>query len=108
MKRGKRGSAKRIIHSWPQGRALLERWRRNCSRVQVELKRPRAIDVVPIDFLRGEPVERQGPAKRKFPGRLIYYTNADVTIRRPSGAILVVDNYEIAALSDAKARLEPR
>jgi len=107
MKRAKGGSAKRIIRSWAQGRALLERWRRNCSRVRVELKQPRAISVVSTDFLRGEPAERAGPARRKFEGRLIYYTNADVTIRRPSGAILVVDNYEIAALSDAKSRLEP-
>ncbi len=91
-----------------QGRPLLERWRRNCSRIQVELKRPRAIDVVPIDFLRGEPAEHAGPARRKFEGRLIYYTSADVTIRRPSGAILVADHYEIAALSDGKTRLEPR
>ncbi len=66
------------------------------------------IDVVPIDFLRGEPVEDEGRVKRKFRGRLIYYTSADVTIRRPSGAILVIDNYELAALSDDKFRLEPR
>ena len=62
----------------------------------------------PIDFLRAEPVKDEGPAKRKFRGRLIYYTSADVTIRRPSGAILVIDNYELAALSDNKSRLEPR
>ncbi len=30
----------------------------------------------------------------------------DVTIRRPSGAILIIDNYEIAAISDSKTRLE--
>jgi hypothetical protein len=29
-------------------------------------------------------------------------------IRRPSVAILLVDNYEIVAISDGKARLEPR
>jgi hypothetical protein len=75
--------------------------------VSVELKRPRAIDIVPIDFLRGEPAGRDGPGKQKFRGRLIYYTSADVTIRRPSGAILVIDNYEIAALYDGKTRLEP-
>ncbi len=86
----------------------MERWRRDGSSVRVELKRPRVIDVVPIDFLRGEPVKRQGPGKRMFAGRLIYFTTADVTIRRPSGAILVIDNYEIAALADRKARFEPR
>ncbi len=30
-----------------------------------------------------------------------------MTIRRPSGAILVIDNYEIVALSDRKTRFEP-
>ncbi len=105
-KRAKR--ARKIIRSWAQGRALLERWRRNCANVQVELKLPRVTDVVPIDFLRGEPVEDQSPAKRKFRGRLIYHTSADVTIRRPSGAILVIDNYELAALSDNQSRLEFR
>ena len=73
----------------------------------MELKRPRAIDIVPIDFLRGEPVERQGTPKQKFRGHLIYFTSADVTLRRPSGAVLVIDSYEIAALSDATSRLEP-
>lgn len=108
MKRAKAKPARKIIRSWAQRRSLLERWRKNCSPVQVELKQPRAIDVVPIDFLRGEPVKRQGAVRRKFQGRLIYFTNADVTIRRPSGAILVIDNYEIACLSDARSRLEPR
>jgi len=107
MKRAKRKLSRRIIRSWKQGRALLEHWRRDCANVSVELKRPRAIDVVPIDFLRGEPTGREGPARLKFRGQLIYHTGADVTIRRPSGAILVIDIYEIAALSDGKTRLEP-
>ncbi len=107
MKRAKTRLPRRIIRSWKQGRALLERWRRDCANVSVELKRPRSIDVVPIDFLRGEPAGREGPARLKFCGRLIYHTGADVTIRRPSGAILVIDIYEIAALSDGKTRLEP-
>ncbi len=107
MKRAKPKRAAKTIRSWAQARALLERWRRNLTNVNVELKRPRAIDAVPIDFLRGEPAGRAGPAKHKFRGRLIYFTAADVTIRRPSGAILVVDHYEIAALSDGKARLAP-
>ncbi len=76
--------------------------------MQVELKRPRAIDVVPIDFLRGEPAEQPGQAQQKFRGQLIYFTAADVTIRRPSGAILVIDNYEITALSAGNSRIEPR
>ena len=107
MKRAKTRLSPRIIGSWRQGRALLERWRRDTANVSVELKRPRAIDVVPIDFLRGEPARREARTRLKFRGRLIYHTGADVTIRRPSGAILVIDIYEIAALSDGKMRLEP-
>lgn len=91
------------------GRGLLERWRRSRANVTVELTRPRVIDVVPIDFLRGEPSQpatAQEPT-RKFRARLIYFTADDVTFRRPSGAILVVDNYEITSLSDGKHRFEP-
>ena len=87
---------------------MLAHWRKNLAIVQVELKRPRVIDVVPIDFGAGEPVERQGKPSQKFQGRLIYFTSADVTIRRPSSAILVIDNYEIVAISDGKTRFEPR
>ena len=107
MKRARRKKARKVIRSWTRGRTLLERWRRNLTNVQVELKRPRVIDVVPIDFLRGEPVERQGTPKQKFRGRVIYFTSADVTLRRPSGAVLVIDNYEITALSDGSAQIEP-
>ena len=73
-----------------------------------KLKRPRVIDVVPIDFVSGEPVEHEGKPTQKFRGHLVYHTNADVTIRRPSGAILIIDNYEIASISNGKTRLEPR
>ncbi len=86
---------------------MLERWRKNLANVQVELKQPRAIDVVPIDFIGGESVEREGKPRKRFQGQLIYFTSADVTFRRPSGAILVVDNYEIVAVSDRKTRFEP-
>jgi hypothetical protein len=33
---------------------------------------------------------------------VVYFTNADVTVRRPYGAILVIYNYEITAMSDRK------
>ncbi len=108
MKDSTRGRRQRTIQSWKQARALLERWRKNLANVQVELKQPRVIDVAPIDFVSGEPVERQGTPTRKFHGQLIYFTNADVTIRRPSGAILVVDRYEVVAISDGKTRFQPR
>ena len=76
--------------------------------VQVELKRPRVIDATSIDFVSGEPVERAGTPGKRFRGQLIYFTSADVTIRRPSGANLVIDIYEIVALSDGKIRVEPQ
>lgn len=101
--------AKRIVHTWKQAQVLLERWRKNLTDVQVELKQPRVIDVMPIDFMSGEPVERKGTPTKRLRGQLIYFTNADVMIRRrPSGAILVADNYEIVVISDGKTRLEPR
>lgn len=107
MKAHKRPRAK-TIRTWKQARAVFEKWRKACASVKVELKRPRVIDVVPIDFLRGEPIEGTATqGTRSFRGRLIFHTRADVTIRRPSGAILFIDNYEIAAISDAKTRFEP-
>ncbi|MBI3662781.1 MAG: hypothetical protein HY234_07000 [Acidobacteria bacterium] len=107
MKAHKRSPVK-TIRSWKQARAVFEKWRKACAGVKVELKRPRVIDAVPIDFIRGEPVEgTAAQGTRTFRGRLIFYTNADVTIRRPSGAILFIDNYEIAAISDGKTHFEP-
>ena len=66
------------------------------------------IDAVPIDFASGELIEREGKPTTAFQGQLIYFTNADLTIRRPSGAFLVIDCYEVVAVSDGKMRLEPR
>ncbi len=43
---------------------------------------------------------------RRFRGQVIYITSADVTLRRPSGAILVIDNYEIACMSDGNTRFD--
>jgi hypothetical protein len=107
MKSPKRPRVK-TIHSWKQARGLFEKWRKSCASVKVELRRPRVIDAVPIDFLRGEPAEGTATqGTRVFRGQLIYHTAADVTIRRPSGAILIIDNYEIAALSDSRSRFEP-
>lgn len=107
MKRARRKAPQRVIRTWRQAKNLLEGWRRECANLRVELRRPRAIDAVPIDFLGGEPVAPAGEGTRRFHGRLIYFTGADLTIRRPSGAILVIDHYEIAALSDGKRRIEP-
>jgi hypothetical protein len=74
--------AKRIVHTWKQAQVLLERWRKNLTDVQVELKQPRVIDVTPIDFVSGEPVECKGThTTKRLRGQLIYFTNADVMIR---------------------------
>ncbi len=105
--RGSGRRAKKTIRSWKQAKALLDQWRRDLANVNLELKRPRVIDVVPIDFVSGEPVEREGTPTNRFRGQVVYFTNADVAVRRPSGAILVIDNYEIIAMSDGKKRFEP-
>ena len=60
-----------------------------------------------FDFVSGEPLEREGKPTKRFRGQLIYFTNADLTIRRPSEAILVIDRYEVVAISEGKARFEP-
>jgi hypothetical protein len=105
--RGSVRRAKKTIRGRKQARLLLERWRRELVNINVELKRPRVIDVVPIDFVSGEPVEREGTLTNRFRGQVVYFTNADVTVRRSSGAILVIDNYEITAMSAGNKRFEP-
>jgi len=97
----------RTIHGWKKARPALEAWRKKLASVQVVLKQPRAIDIVPVDFISGEPVVREGQAKKKFRGQLIYFTADDATLRRPSGALLVVDTYELESLSDGKTRVLP-
>jgi hypothetical protein len=108
MRRAKQRQRRKKIQSWKDATPRLERWRKDLKRLTVELKQPRVIDVVPIDFVSGEPVEREGTPTNKFRGQLLYITNADLTIRRPSGAILVIDRYEVVAISDEKTRFEPR
>jgi hypothetical protein len=107
MTRAKRKQRRKRIQSWKGAKALLERWRKSLTTVAVELKQPRVIDVASFDFVDGEPVGKGKPTQI-FRGQLIYFTKDDVTIRRPSGAVLVVDNYEIVAISDGKTRLGPR
>ena len=108
MTRAKPKAQGKTVRGWREAGALLERWRKELKTLTVELKQPRVIDLVPIDFVSGEPVEREGKPTKRLRGQLIYFTNADLTIRRPSGAILVVDRYEVVAISDAKMRFEPR
>lgn len=108
MTRGQRRQRRNPIHSWKSARPLLDHWRKDLKTLTVKLKQPRVIDTVPIDFVSGEPVEREGKPATTLRGQLIYFTNADLTIRRPSGAILVIDRYEVMSVSDGKTRLEPR
>lgn len=108
MKGKKRNAQRKIVHGWREAGVLLERWRKELKTLTVELKQPRVIDVVPIDFVSGEPVDRKGTPTRKFRGQLVYFTNADLTIRRPFGAILVIDRYEVVSISDGKTRFAPR
>lgn len=105
----------RVIHACRDLRPLLDRWRRQATSLHVELRRPRAIDVVPIDFVQGEllpgaqpPSAKAAALTTRFTGRLIFATRDDITVRRPSGAILVIDNYEIASLSDGRTLFQPR
>ena len=107
MRRAKQKHSRKTVHSWKQAKRLVERWRSNLAALQVGPKRPRVIDVVPTNFVGGEPVEREGKPTSRFRGQLIRFTKDDMTICRPSGAILVIDTYEIVAISDGKIRFEP-
>lgn len=97
----------RTIRGWTKAQRNLESWRKRLTTVEVLLKRPRPIDATPVDFASGEPVEPAGTPKRKFRAKLIFFTRDDVTLRRPSGALLVVDTYELDSLSDGKTRVVP-
>jgi len=108
MTRAPRRQRRKTIHSWKSARPFLEHWRKDLKTLAAELKQPRFIDAIPIDFVSGEAVERERKPTRAFRGQLIYSTNADLTMRCPSGAILVIDHYDVIAVSDRKTRLEPR
>lgn len=88
MKGNKRKGRGKTVRAWREVRAVLQRWRKDLKTLSVELRQPRVIDVVPIDFVSGEPVKREGKATISFRRQLIYFTDADLTMRRPSGAIL--------------------
>jgi hypothetical protein len=94
----------KVVHGWEQALPLLEQWRRNLTEVKVELKRPRVIDPILIDTASGETVEMEGTTR--FGGQVIYITDADVTVRRPMGAMHVLGREEIAAMSDGTNRFE--
>jgi hypothetical protein len=60
------------------------------------------IDVVPIDFVGEEPVEREGKLTSRFRRQLIYFTKDDVTIRRPSGRVFPSERETISYVSITK------
>lgn len=97
----------RTVEGWRKARPILEGWRKKLTSLQVRLKRPRVIDIVPVDFITGEAMVREGQAKKKFKAELIYFTKDDATARRSSGALLVIDTYELDSLSDGKTRVLP-
>ncbi|MBI3405272.1 MAG: hypothetical protein HY046_07410 [Acidobacteria bacterium] len=114
-KKGKRNvtALGNVVHGWRKAAPILERWRRAAAKIEIQLRRPRIIDAAPIDFIRGEIISQPtsgralGQEASRFSGHLIFFTKDDITVRRPSGAILVIDNYEIAALGDGRSRIEP-
>jgi hypothetical protein len=107
MTRVKRKAQGKTVRGWREAAGLLNRWRKDLKTLTVELKQPRVIDLVPIDFVSGEPVEREGKPTKRLRGQLIYFTNADLTIRLPFAAILVIDRYEVGSISDGKTRFQP-
>jgi hypothetical protein len=86
-------------------RLLLDRWRRDLTEVDIQLKRPKVIDPQLPDSASGELVDGEGGIKR-FPAQVIYFTDEAVTVRRPAGMILVLDKSEILDLSDGQDRVE--
>lgn len=97
----------RTVNGWKKARPSLEAWRKKLADVQVSLKSPRAVDITPIDFAAGEPVDAKRGPQKKFKAKVIFFTKDDATLRRPSGAVLVLDTYELEWLSDGKTRVVP-
>jgi hypothetical protein len=97
----------RTIQGWRKAKPQLERWRRSLARLRVTLKRARPVDATAVDLASGEPFAPGGEPQSRFRAQLVYFTAADLTLRRPSGALLVIDTYELESLSDGKSRVVP-
>lgn len=97
----------RKVKGWKKARPLLEGWRRTLTDVQVRLKRPRVVEMIPVDFTTGEPVMRKGAPRKSFTAKLIHFTDDDLTLRRASGALVVIDTYELQSITDRKLQVEP-
>lgn len=97
----------RTISGWRKAKTQLERWRKSLARLRVTLKRARPVDATAVDLASGEPFAPSGRPQTRFSAQLVYFTSADFTFRRPSGAVLVIDTYELESLSDGKTRVLP-
>lgn len=97
----------RRVEGWTKARPILEAWRKQLTELRVVLKAPRAVDITPIDFVAGEPVAPTGKPRKTFRAQLIFFTKDDATLRRPSGAVLVLDTYELESLADRNTRVRP-
>jgi len=97
----------RTINGWRKARPQLERWRKSLARLRVTLKRARPVDATAIDLASGDPIAPGGRLQTRFTAQLIYFTPADATLRRPSGAVLAADTYELDSLTDGKTRVLP-
>src|SRR5215467_14182840 len=93
MTRAQQTQRRETILSWKSARPFFDHWRKELKTLTVELKEPRVIDAVPIDSVSGEPIERERRPTTTFQRRLIYFTNSNLTMRRPSKTILVIDRY---------------
>jgi hypothetical protein len=90
---------------WKLGRLLLDRWRRELTEVDIELKRAKIINPLLANSASGEPLDGEGAVKR-FRGQVIYFTDEAVTVRRACGMILVLENDEIRDVSDGQDQIE--
>ena len=97
----------RTIKGWRKAKTQLERWRKSLARLRVTLKRARPVDATAVDLSSGEPIAPGGQPQTRFSAQLIYFTSADLTLRRPSGAVLAIDTYELDSLTDGKTRVLP-
>ena len=97
--------ARKLVDRWKQARPLMEQWRRDLTEVDIELKQPKLIDPLLANTASGEQIDGEGMAKQ-FRAEVIYVTDADVTVRRSVGAILVLEKDEIVAMTDGQNHLE--
>src|ERR1700674_1706627 len=90
----------KALEGWKEARPLLEQWRRELVEVDFELKQSRVFAAVLTSSAWRETIEAN--TAHRIRGQVGSFTDTEVTVRRPSGAMLVLDNNEIAAGSDGK------